>query len=339
MEVFVMEHEFGVVLARNPSGPIRASDFALREITTPRLSEGEVLVRPDYISLDPYLAIQFYGRPVRGVFLRPGDPVRSRMVGAVMESRHAAFSAGDLVRGVGPWRSVFAIAGSELEAIPPLAQCNYHHLSILGASGVTAWIGLHRVGRIKAGETMIVSGATGTIGSIAGQLARRRGLKVVAIAGGEAKCAHARDALGFEACFDHRAADFADRLRSAAAQIYFENVGGRLLDAVLPALADHARIVLCGMIAHYDSETIHPFRNLHMLLEKAIDIRPYRVSEHAEHHAEAMKDLAAGVDDGSVTCAHTLAQGLHAAPEAFAAMMRGEALGKSIVQLRSGHRA
>lgn len=337
MESFVMGNESGIILARNPSGPIRASDFALREITTPRLSDGEVLIRPDYISLDPYLAIQIYGRPVRGMALKPGDALRSRMVGAVVESRHAGFAAGDLVRGVGPWRSVFAIAGSEIEAIPRLAQSDYYHLSILGASGVTAWIGLHRIGRIETGETMIVSGATGAIGGIAGQLARRRGLKVVGIAGGEVKCTHAREALGFDACLDHRAPDFADRLKDIAAQIYFENVGGSLLDAVLPALADHARIVLCGMIAHYDSSRTYQFRNLHMLLEKAVDIRPYRVSEHAEHHAAAMKDLAAGVDDGSVTCAHTLAQGLDAAPEAFATMMRGEALGKSIVQVRADH--
>ena len=328
-----MENEFGVVLARTPSGPIDPSDFALRKVVPPSLSDGEVLIRPDYISLDPYLAIQVYGRPVRGTILKPGDALRSRMVGTVVKSRHPGFSAGDQVRGIGPWQSLFAMAGSELEKLPHLALSAYYHLSVLGTPGITAWIGLHRIGRIKSGETIIVSGASGTIGSIAGQLARRQGCKVFGIAGGDAKCAHARDALGFHACLDHRKQNFAARLKEIDAQVYFENVGGNLLDAVLPALCDHARIVLCGMISHYDKDKTHQFRNLHMLLEKAIDVRPYRVSEHAEHHGEAMRELAEGVVDGSVTCTHTLARGLETAPEAFAAMMRGEALGKSIVQV------
>lgn len=329
-----MDNEFGIVLARTPSGSIDASDFAFREIAVPTLSDGEVLVRPDYISIDPYLAIQVYGRPVRGIVLKPGEALRSRMVGTVVESRHAGLSTGDLVRGIGPWQSLSAMAGSDLEKVPRLVQDSCYHLSVLGASGITAWVGLHRVGRIEPGETMIVSGATGTIGSIAGQLARRHGCNVVAIAGGERKCAHARDVLGFDTCLDHHAPDFAERLMAVPAQIYFENVGGSLLDAALPALTDHARIVLCGMIAHYDSSKIHQFSHLHMLLEKAVDVRPYRVSEYAEYHAQALKDLAAGVADGTVTCSHTLARGLEAAPQAFAAMMQGKALGKSIIQVR-----
>lgn len=322
-----------VRLARRPVGAIAPDDFVLLPAEVEPLAEGEVLVRPAYISLDPYLSIQVYGRPVRGVAFAPGEPMLGRVVGRVVESRHPALREGDLVRGMGPWQTRFAIAGSALERLDIHTDRPELHLSVLGTSGITGWLGLHRIARIQPGETMIVSGATGTIGSIVGQLAKRHGCRVVGIAGGPQKCAHAREKLGFETCLDHRDPAFAEQLRGIEAQVYFENVGGAVLDAVLPALAEHARIALCGMVAHYDTAREHRFRNLHLLLERAIDVKPYRVSEHADHHVAAMADLAAGVSAGEVMCDHTISRGLDSAGAAFVSMLAGKSLGKSLVRL------
>jgi len=328
-------HDAKVVLKQRPVGPIAVSDFAVAPAEVAPLGHGEVLVRPSYISLDPYLAIQVYGRPVRGTSIGPGGPMRSRMVGTVLESRHADFQPGDMVRGIGPWQTRFAIEAARLEKLHTYADRPELHLSALGTSGITAWVGLHRVARIRAGEILIVSGATGTIGSIVGQMARRSGCRVVGIAGGPEKCAHALGRLNFEHCLDYRLDHFSERLREFEAQVYFENIGGALLDAVLPALSEHARIALCGMVAHYDTERSHSFRNLHLLLEKVIDVRPYRVSEHADHHADAVRDLTAAVDAGELTCDHTVADGLESAAAAFVSMLQGRALGKSIVRLHA----
>ncbi|MBX3530314.1 MAG: NADP-dependent oxidoreductase [Rhizobiaceae bacterium] len=322
-----------VRLARRPAGAIMPEDFVLAPVDVGPLAEGDVLVRPAFISLDPYLSIQVYGRPVRGVAFAPGQAMLSRMVGRVVESRHASLREGDLVLGMGPWQSRFVVAGSALERLEIQLDRPELHLSVLGSSGITGWLGLHRIARIQPGETLIVSGATGTIGSIVGQLAKRHGCRVIGIAGGPQKCAHAREKLGFDTCLDHRDPAFAERLRGTEAQVYFENVGGAVLDAVLPGLAEHARIALCGMVAHYDTAREHRFHNLHLLLEKAIDVKPYRVSEHAGHHAAAMADLAAGVSAGDVMCDHTISRGLDSAGSAFVSMLAGKSLGKSLVKL------
>mgnify|MGYP001036967069 CR=1 FL=1 len=322
-----------VILQRRPEGQVGIADFAVVPVEIAPLAAGEALVAPARISLDPYLAIQVYGRPVRGVTLEPGEAMRSRMVGTVVESRDPSLAPGDMVRGVGPWQSRFAIPAAQLERLDTLRDRPELHLSALGTSGITAWVGLHRVARIAPGETLIVSGATGTIGSIVGQLGRRHGCDVIGIAGGAEKCAHATGALGFERCLDHRSESFGESLCGIEAQVHFENVGGALLDAVLPAITEHGRIALCGMVAHYDTSRAHSFRNLHLLLEKVIELRPYRVSEHAASHAEALRDLRAAVEAGELTCDHTFADGLDAAAAGFVSMLQGKALGKSIVRL------
>lgn len=240
------------------------------------------------------------------------------------------------MRGISPWRSTFAIAGSDLEKIERGTFEPYLYLSVLGTPGITAWVGLHRVVAIVAGETLIVSGATGTIGGIAGQLARRHGCTVIGIAGGPEKCAYAREALHFDQCLDHKDPEFTAQLAAVQAQVYFENVGGKLLDTVLPALAEHARIALCGMIAHYDTTRLHQFGNLHLLLERVIETRPYRVSEHGAYHRQAIDDLSMAFSQGAVTPSHTIAQGLEAVPSAFVVMMQGRSLGKSIVRAYDG---
>jgi NADPH-dependent curcumin reductase CurA len=322
-----------VRLARRPTGPIAPTDFALDAVEVASPVAGEVVVRPAYVSLDPYLSIQVYGRPVRGAAFAPGDAMLSRMVGHVVESCDPALKVGDMVRGVGPWQTRFVAPAASLERLDTHRNRPELHLSVLGTSGITGWLGLHVAARIQPGETMIVSGATGTIGSIVGQLAKRQRCTVIGIAGGPEKCARATSALGFATCLDHRDPGFAERLRGIGAQVYFENVGGAVLDAVLPGLAEHARIALCGMVAHYDTEREHRFRNLHLLLERAIEVRPYRVSEHADRHAEALADLLAGVEAGEVMCDHTVADGIEQAGAAFVSMLAGKSLGKSLVRL------
>lgn len=331
-----MRSDSEIRLRRTPSGAIVPGDFEQVSIDPGAPQAGEVIVRPMFLSLDPYLSIQMYGRSVRGQSFAPGDAIRSRMVGTVVESRDPRLSPGVLVRGTAPWSTLCRLNGEALEQLRPDGTPPELFLSVLGVSGITAWVGLHRVARISADECVIVSGAAGTIGSIAGQLARRHGCRVVGIAGGAEKQAHV-EGLGFGPCLDYRAADFSQRLSALAAQVYFENVGGTLLDAVLPALDEHARIALCGMIAHYDSGRTHNFRNLHLLLERAIEVRPYRVSEHARFHQQAMRELATAVADGTLRCAHTIADGLGAAPQAFCQVMSGKTFGKALVRLGDGY--
>jgi NADPH-dependent curcumin reductase len=240
-----------VLLKRRPSGlPVRG-DFDIVEAPLPETGDGQVLLRGIYLSLDPYMrgrisGMRSYARPVE-----IGEVIEGRVVGRVVRSRHPAFAEGDYAFGGYGWQLYSAIPGDGLERLDPRAAPISTALGVLGMPGLTAYVGLHDIGQPKAGETVVVSAASGAVGAVAGQLAKREGARVVGIAGGTEKCRYVEQELGFDAAVDHRTPDLGAALDQVCANgidVYFENVGGAVQQAVFPRLNDFGRMVMCGMI-------------------------------------------------------------------------------------------
>lgn len=323
-------------MRRKPDTQLTPGDFAIETATLARPGDGEVVVKPLYFSLDPYLVGMM--RSWQGPDPRWADGIIvGRMVGEVIESTDPRFAAGDLVKGESSWQTLDCISAEALEkvtAIPgvPLSV----HLGVLGASGLTAWIGINRILAIKSGETVTISSAAGVVGGIAGQLARKIGAKAIGIAGGAEKCRQVVAELGFDACVDHRAADLQAELASVAGQTvdaHFENVGAKTLDPALAQMRDGGRIALCGLIAHYQDDHPVALANFRRLLSGALTLRGFRVFDFTEDYARASDELAALVATGEVTVRETVVEGLEQAPQAFLDMLGGQGSGKHILRL------
>ena len=331
-----------VLLASRPEGEVVPENFRLVSSPLRPLAEGEIRVRNHYLSLDPYMrgrmsASRSYAQP------QPLDEVMiGGTVGEVVESRSDRFQAGDRVVGVGGWQAYATVPEAEVaqwrkiedDRIPLSA-----HLGAVGMPGVTAWYGLTQIIAPRPGETVVVSSASGAVGSAAGQLAKARGCRVVGIAGGPDKCRHVVEDLGFDACIDYKAHPDLRSLAKALKQAcpdgidgYFENVGGMLLDAVLLRANPFARIALCGMIAGYDGQPI-PLLNPTLLLISRIRLEGFVISEHMALWPEAQKELGDLLVAGRLRYCETLADGLAAAPEAFIGLLKGRGVGKQLVRL------
>jgi NADPH-dependent curcumin reductase CurA len=319
-------------MRRRPVGAIAAEDFVLEAVALAPLGDGQVLTQTRFISLDPYLARMM--RSWEGE--APGwsqGLAHGRVVAQVIESRSPRLAAGDWVLGLGRWqeRDIFpAEALERIDVDPPQTA-----LGVLGRSGLTAWVGLH-LAQARRGETLLVSAATGPVGSVAGQLARRRGLRVVGTAGGGEKCRHAVEALGFDACIDRRAADFAARLAEAlpdGIDILFENVGGPSLDPALPLMNKHGRIMLCGLVAHYNSDAPLSLANFKALLYSQLNLRAFATADHPELFAPALAELRALVASGDLRYDETLIDGIENAPAAYVEMLAGGGVGKRLVRV------
>ena len=330
-----------ILLARRPQGQARADDFRLVTSQTPPLAEGQVLVRHHWLSLDPYMR----GRMDDAASYAAPQPLGQVMIGAtageVVESRHPHFAAGDTVSGMGGWQewSVVDGEGRGLRKVDAARVPLSSYLGALGMPGVTAWFGLNRLIAPRAGETVTVSAASGAVGSTVGVLAKARGLRVVGIAGGPDKCRHVVEQLGFDACIDHRLNADAGSLAAALGEAcpqgidgHFENVGGRVLDAVLARINAHGRIALCGMIAGYDGQPI-PLAQPQRILSKRLRLQGFVISEHPQAWAEALPELHELVASGRFRPRECVAHGLEAAPEAFLGMLRGRNFGKQLVRL------
>ena len=295
---------------------------------------GELRVRTRFIALDPYLS-----RPMRGWSGEvPGwqdGTIHGRVIAEVVESRAPGFAPGDTVFGVGRWQDEQCVAAANFEKVSETIDPPSLRLGVLGASGITGWVGL-RLAAPKPGETLLVSAATGPVGSVVGQLARAQGLHVIGIAGGADKCRHAVDRLGFAHCLDHREPDLAARIAGAApggVDILFENVGGASLDAGLAAMARHGRILLCGLAAHYRDDAPLALRHFKQLLYAALTLRGFITAEHPELHAPALEALRQGVASGTLLYDETLIDGLENAPAAYLDMLGGGGVGKRIIRL------
>ena len=331
-----------ILLDNRPEGEAAVSNFKLVETETPALQEGQVLVRHHYLSLDPYMR----GRMNDGKSYAAPQPLGEVMLGGTVgegvESRHAKFQPGDKVVGMGGWQLYSVVDGNApgmLRKVDTTHVPLSYYLGAVGMPGVTAWYGLVKIINPKPGETVVVSAATGAVGSAFGALAKARGCRVVGIAGGPEKCAYAVNELGFDACIDYRAHSDLKAMSQALKQAcpngidgYFENVGGYLLDAVLLRANAFARVALCGMIAGYDGAPL-PLQNPALILINRVKIEGFIVSEHMEVWPQALQELATLVAQGQLRPRESIAQGLENAPEAFLGMLKGKNFGKQLVQL------
>jgi NADPH-dependent curcumin reductase CurA len=337
-----MPQNHQIVLDNRPQGEATVGNFKLVATDTPPLQDGQVLVRNHYLSLDPYMRGRMNDSKSYAASQPLGEVMIGGTVGEVVESRHPKYAAGDKVVGMGGWQEWSVVDANQPGALRKVDTTHVPlqaYLGAVGMPGVTAWYGLVKIIDPKPGQTMVVSAATGAVGSAFAALAKARGCRVVGIAGGPEKCRYATGELGFDACIDHR--EHTD-LKSMARALkeacpdgidgFFENVGGHILDAVLLRANAFARIALCGMIAGYDGQPL-PLQNPALILINRVKIEGFIVSEHMEVWPEALKELGTLVATGKLRPRESVAQGLAAAPEAFLGMLKGKNFGKQLVKL------
>ncbi|GAA0248238.1 NADP-dependent oxidoreductase [Rhodanobacter caeni] len=331
-----------IVLAARPHGMPTAQDFRLEQAPIPAPAEGEVLLRTLYLSLDPYMRnLMDEAGTEYAPGLALGQPMMGGTVSRVIDSRHPGFGPGELVLASAGWQDYAVAAGDTLTALGDLPQPSLA-LGGLGMTGFTAYVGLLDIGQPQPGETVAVAAATGAVGAVVGQIARLKGARVVGIAGGADKCRYAVEELGFDACLDHRAPNLAGRLAAACPDgidVYFENVGGAVLDAVLPRLNHHARVPVCGLIAHYndDAAPAAPDRRPQLMasvLQKRIRMQGFVILDHYAERFDAFRaDMQAWLDAGRITLREDRVEGLEHAPAAFIGLLEGRNFGKLVVRV------
>ncbi len=331
-----------ILLDNRPTGEAVASNFKLVSSDTPALQEGQVLVRHHFMSLDPYMRGRMNDAKSYAQPQALGQVMGGGTAGEVVESKNPKFSVGDKVVGMGGWQEYSVVDANQPGALRKVDTTHVplsHYLGAVGMPGVTAWYGLVKIIEPKAGQTVVISAATGAVGSAFGALAKARGCRAVGIAGGPDKCKYAVDELGFDVCIDYKqhkdAASLSKALKEACPDGidgYFENVGGMVLDAVLTRMNAFGRIALCGMIAGYDGQPL-PLTYPQLILTNRLKIEGFIVSEHMEVWPEALKELGTLVGTGKLKPRETIAQGIAAAPEAFLGLLKGKNFGKQLVKL------
>ena len=331
-----------ILLDNRPIAEAVASNFKLVTTDTPALQAGQVLVHHHFLSLDPYMRGRMNDSKGYTAPQALGEVMIGGTVGEVMESRNTKFAVGDKVVGMGGWQQYSVVDGNQVGALRKVDTTHVplsHYLGAVGMPGVTAYYGLVKIIEAKAGQTVVVSAATGAVGSAFVALAKVRGCRVVGIAGGSDKCKYAIDELGFDACIDYKLHENAGSLAKAikaecpnGIDGYFENVGGMVMDAVMPLMNAFGRIALCGMIAGYDGKPM-PMSYPALILMSRLRIQGFIVSEHMEVWPEALKELGMLVATGKLKPRESVAQGIEAAPEAFLGLLKGKNFGKQIVKL------
>jgi NADPH-dependent curcumin reductase CurA len=331
------ETNLQVLLASRPTGWVSESNFRIAETPIPAVGDGQVLVKSHYLSLDPYMRGRMNDSRSYAAKVEIGQVMGGEAVGEVVQSKNPQFKAGDTVLNRAGWQQYGLSDGTDLRKVDPKAVPISTYLGVVGMPGVTAWIGLNDIGQPKPGETAVVSAASGAVGSVVGQLAKARGCRVVGVAGGREKCDFVTKELGFDACVDHRAGDLVKALAAAAPKgidIYFENVGGPLLDAVLALCNPFARIPLCGMISQYNAgDDRYGVKNLMVAVGMRIKLQGFIVSDHLNRWPEALKELSEGVRSGKIKYRETVTEGLENAPRAFIGLLKGENFGKQLVKV------
>ncbi|MBB94085.1 MAG: NADP-dependent oxidoreductase [Rhodobacteraceae bacterium] len=332
-----------IVLASRPSAAPEPANFRLEEVALPEPGPGEVLVKVEYMSLDPYMrgrmsAAKSYATPVE-----IGDTMTAGAVGEVIASNCPDFAPGDKVLGMFGWADHGCLPANQLRKLDPGHGPISTALGVLGMPGITAWYGLNFIGQPKAGETLVVAAATGPVGSMVGQLAKAKGLRVVGIAGGAEKCTLAVDTFGFDACLDHRAYPDAASLSAALKEacpdgidIYYENVGGKVLAAVLENMNPFGRIPVCGMIAWYNGASADdmPLAGAwRSILTNFLHVEGFIIFNHYDKFGTFAAEVGPKVAAGEIRYLEDVAEGLENAPGAFMAMLKGGNTGKQIVKV------
>ena len=325
-----------VLLASRPQGWVREENFRIVETDLPRPAEGEVLVRNLYLSLDPYMRMRMDAGKSYAPPVEVGEVMVGGGVGEVLESRDPRLSKGDIVTGRLGWQLYAVAAGTGLRKVNSEGAPISTALGVIGMPGVTAWYGLLKIGEPKAGETGVVSAASGAVGSVVGQIAKIKGCRAVGIAGGSEKCRYVVSQLGFDACVDYKSASFESDLEAVVPggiNVYFENVGGRVLDVILPHLNAFSRIPFCGYVSEYNPGEGYGVRHLRQLLVSRSLLQGFIISEHLEIWEQALRELAGWVAAGKLKYHETVTEGLANAPRAFIGMLQGKNLGKQLVKL------
>ncbi len=325
------------LLASRPRGRVEESNFRLAEVEVPALEDGQLLVEVHYLSLDPYMRGRMDDTKSYAASQPLGEVMIGGTVGAVVESRNPRYQRGDVVVGMGGWQQFHASDGSGLMKVDARALPESVYLGAVGMPGVTAWYGLGQIGKPKAGETVVVSAASGAVGSVVGQLAKLAGCRAVGVAGGPAKCDDVVKTLGFDACVDYKSDRFREALAAATPDgidVLFENVGGAVLDAALARMNAFGRVALCGLIAGYDGQDI-ALRHVRAILVSRLTVPGFIVTDHMDVWPRALAELGALVAQGKVKYRETVARGIESAPRAFLGLLRGENVGKQLVQVAS----
>ncbi len=329
-----------LVLARRPVGEPQEADFRMEQEAMPTPGPGQVLLRTIWLSLDPYMRGRMSDAPSYVPPVAIGAVMTGGAISEVVASHAEGLQPGDLVQGLTGWQSYAAVDAKQVRKLERGTLPASTALGVLGMPGMTAYCGLLNIGQPKPGETVVVAAASGPVGSMVGQIAKLRGARAVGIAGGEEKCAYVRS-LGFEDCIDHHAPDLPERLAQACPKgidVYFENVGGKVWDAVFPLLNTFARIPVCGLISHYNqtAPSTGPDRSaglMRAVLTKRLTIRGFIVWDFASQEAEFLREAGAWVAAGEVKYREDIVEGLEHAPAAFIGMLNGKNFGKLVVRV------
>ena len=330
-----------IVLAARPAGEPADTDFRLEETDIPSPGDGQVLLRTLYLSLDPYMRGRMNAGPSYAPPVQIGEVMEGATVSEVVESKSTQWRPGDMVRSYTGWQAYALAEGSGLERIDPDLAPVSTALGVLGMPGLTAYTGLLNIGQPKAGETVVVAAASGAVGSVVGQIAKIKGCRAVGVAGSQQKCDFVRNTLGFDACVNHRSEKFAEELRAACPKgidVYFENVGGRVLEAVVPLLNLFGRVPVCGLIAHYSAVALpqgpdHTPLLMSAILTKRLTFRGFIVIDFASQKAEFERDMAAWLRERKVKYREDIVDGLENAVPAFRGLLQGQNFGKLLVRV------
>ncbi|WP_376871879.1 NADP-dependent oxidoreductase [Albirhodobacter sp. R86504] len=335
-------HNRRFVLNERPNGEPTSNTLRLETVDIPEPKAGEMLLRNEYLSLDPYMRGRMSDAPSYAAPVEIGGVMVGGTVAQVVTSHIEGFETGDWVVAFGGWQDYAISNGAGVINMGKSPDKPSWALGVLGMPGLTAWAGLTQIGQPKAGETLVVAGASGPVGATVGQVGKQLGLRVVGIAGGAEKCRHVVEVLGFDDCIDYKAEGFAQTLAKAVPQgidIYFENVGGKVFDAVLPLLNPASRVPVCGLISGYNATSLPdgPDRMGYLMgqiLRKRITMRGFIVfDDFGQHYGEFAEQMGAWVKSGAIKYREEMIDGLDAAPEAFIGLLRGEAFGKRVIHI------
>jgi NADPH-dependent curcumin reductase CurA len=325
-----------VVLASRPKGWVEESNFRFVEAAIPQPGEGDILLKTLYLSLDPYMRGRMDTSKSYAAHVELGEVMVGGTISEVETSNNPKFQPGDIVLSNAGWQQYVLSNGKGLRKLETGLIPLTAYLGTAGMPGVTAWVGLFDIGAAKAGETVVVSAASGAVGSVVGQLAKMYGCRAVGIAGGPAKCDYVVNELGFDACIDYKAPDFYDNLKAATpdgVDVYFDNVGGEILDSVLRRMNPFGRIPLCGLISGYNATEPYALKNYRILLTMRCKMQGFIVTDHLPLWPEALKGLVQGVAEGKLKYRETVTEGLENAPTAFIGLLKGDNFGKQLVKV------
>ncbi len=325
-----------VRLRAYPSGVPVASDFEAGDAPMPEAGDGQLLVRNVYLSLDPFLRGVISGRQIYADRVTPGDIMPGNTVAQVVTSRHGDYTAGDYVQVSGGWQAYAAVDAGTARKLDPASAPLSTAVGMLGMPGLTAYAGLLYTAEPEAGDTVVVSAAAGPVGSTVGQIARIKGCRVVGIAGSDRKCRYVVDELGFDDCINYKTQDLKSALAEACpdrVNVYFDNVGGTTLEAVLANLAIGARVTLCGLISQYNADTPPPGPNLGPVIGARAILKGFVVYDHYHRWVEFLDVRGGWLRDGQLRYREDRSAGLDSAPDAFSRLMRGENFGKVLVEV------